>query len=200
VLAAVPALLVAAVIIVIGYAVARVVRGLVQSLLSGIGFDAVPEKLKLGFLKPREGHASLSAIAGNVVMFVILLLTAQQALDTLGFSQLSALADQVVRYLPSLFVGLVILLATLSLGRVVGNLVSQATQGSSHSRLVSGVARYAVLFLGIGMTLDQLGVGTQIVTTAVGAVLGGTALALGLAFGLGGKEKAKEIIERKETL
>lgn len=199
VLAAVPALMVAMVIIAIGYAVARVVRGLVQSLLSSTGFDALPEKLKLTFLKPREGHASLSSIAGAVVMFVILLLTAQQALDTLGFTQLSALADQVVRYLPSLFIGVVILLATLSLGQFVGNLVSQATQGSSHSRLVSGVAKYAILFLGIGMTLDQLGVGTQIVATAVGAVLGGTALALGLAFGLGGKEKAKEIIEKSGT-
>jgi hypothetical protein len=199
ILAAVPALLVAAVIVAVGYAVARVVRGLVQSLLSGIGFDALPEKLKLSFLKPREGHASLSAIAGSVVMFVILLLTVQQALDTLGFAQLSALADQVVRYLPSLFVGLLILVATLSLGQFVGSLVSQATQGSSHSRLVSGVARYAIIFLGVSMALDQLGVGTQIVTTAVGAVLGGTALALGLAFGLGGKEKAREIIERKGT-
>jgi Ca2+/H+ antiporter len=52
------------------------------------------------------------------------------------------------------------------------------------------------------MALDQLGVGTQIVTVAVGAVLGGTALALGLAFGLGGKDKAKQMIEKsgKESM
>ena len=196
VLAAVPALLVAAVIIAIGYAVARVVRGLVQSLLSGIGFDTLPEKLNLSFLKPREGHASLSSIAGTVVMFIILLLTTQQALDTLGFTQLSALADKVVRYLPALFVGIVILLATLSLGQYVGTLVSQATKGASYSKLVSAVAKYAIMFLGVGMTLDQLGVGTQIVTATVSAVLGGAALALGLAFGLGGKDKAKQLIER----
>ena len=77
----------------------------------------MPEKLNLGFLKPQEGRASLSVIAGTVVMFIILLLTAQQALDTLGFTQLSALADNIVRYLPALFVGIVILLATLSLGQ-----------------------------------------------------------------------------------
>lgn len=196
VLAAVPALLVAVFIIAIGYAVARVVRGLVQSLLSGLGFDALPEKLNLGFLKPREGHASLSAIAGTVVMFLILLLTAQQALDTLGFTQLSALANNIVHYLPALFVGLLILVATLSLGQYVGTLVSNATKGSSHSKLVTAVAKYAIIFLGVSMTLDQLGVGKQIVTAAVGAVLGGTALALGLAFGLGGKDKAHELIEK----
>ena len=196
VLAAVPALLVAAVIIAIGYAVARVVRGLVQSLLSGIGFDALPEKLKLGFLNPREGHASLSAIAGTVVMFIILLLTTQQVLDTLGFTQLSALADQVVRYLPSLFVGVVILLATLSLGQIVGAFVLKATKGHSYSQVLGGVAKYAIVFLGVSMTLNQLGIGTQIVSAAVWAVLGGVALALGLAFGLGGRDKAKELIEQ----
>ena len=47
------------------------------------------------------------------------------------------------------------------------------TQGFSHSRLVAGVARYAILFLGIGLTLDQSGVRTQIVTAAVGAILRG---------------------------
>ena len=164
--------------------------------MSGIGFDALPEKLHLDFLKPRDGHASLSVIAGTVVMFIILLLTAQQALDTLGFSQLSALADKVVRYLPALFVGLLILLATLSLGRYVGTLASQATKGSAYSKLVSAVAEYAIIFLGIGMALDQLGVGERIVTAAVGAVLGGAALALGLSFGLGGRDQAKEIIEK----
>ena len=58
------------------------------------------------------------------------------------------------------------------------------------------MAKYAIIFLGIGMALDQLGVGTQIVTATVCAVLGGAALALGLAFGLGGKDKAKAIIEK----
>lgn len=196
VLAAVPALLVAVVIIAIGYAVARVVRGLVQSLLSGLGFDGLPEKLNLNFLKPREGHTSLSAITGTVVMFLILLLTAQQALDTLGFTQLSALANNIVHYLPALFMGLLILVATLSLGQYVGTLVANATKGSAYSRLVTGVAKYAIIFLGVSMTLDQLGVGKQVVTAAVGAVLGGTALALGLAFGLGGKDKARELIEK----
>jgi small-conductance mechanosensitive channel len=110
---------------------------------------------------------------------------------------LSALIDEIVRYLPSLFAGLVILFAALSLGGYVGRLVKKATTGSKYSGLVSVVAKYAIMFLGASMALDQLGVGQQVITAVVSAVLGGTALALGLAFGLGGRDKAKQIIDKQ---
>jgi len=58
------------------------------------------------------------------------------------------------------------------------------------------VSGSAIVFLGISMTLDQLQISPQIVSATVWVVLGGTALALGLAFGLGGKDKAKAIIEK----
>lgn len=196
VLSAIPLLLVACVIIGIGYAVAKFVRNLVETFLSGVGFDALPDKLGLPFLKPGGGRATLSSVAGAIVMVVILILTAQQALATLGFEQLSGLVDAIVRYLPSLVSGLVILFVALSLANYVSNLVNQATAGSGHAKVLTAVAKYAIIFLGASMALDQLGVGEQIVTAAVTAVLGGTALALGLAFGLGGKDRAREIIEK----
>ncbi|MBN1270556.1 MAG: mechanosensitive ion channel [Kiritimatiellae bacterium] len=196
VLAAVPAILVATVIILIGYFIAKIVRGVVESFLSGAGFDGLPDKIGLGYLSPKKGSASLSSIVGALVMIVILLLTAQQALDTLKLAQLSSLVDQIVRYLPQLFVGVIILLAALSLGGYVGGLVAKATKGGKYGKLASSVAKYAIIFLGASMALTQLGVGEAVVKTAVSAVLGGTALALGLAFGLGGKDKAKQIIEK----
>ncbi|HMP76192.1 MAG TPA: mechanosensitive ion channel [Kiritimatiellia bacterium] len=196
VLAAIPAVLVASVIVFIGYAVARFVRGLVQNLLAGVGFDTLPARLGLDFLAPQSGRQPLSAIIGTVVMVVVLLLTASQALSSLGFDQLAALTDRFVRYLPNLFVGIIILLAALSLGRFVGNVVSQASGSSPYAGTLGTVARYAIVFLGAGMALDELGVSQQIVTVAVTAVLGGAALAIGLAFGLGGKDRAKAIIEK----
>lgn len=197
VLAAIPAVLVASVIVFIGYAVARFVRGLVQNLLAGLGVDTLPARIGLDFLAPASGRQPLSAIIGTVVMVVILLLTASQALSSLGFDQLAALTDRFVRYLPNLFVGVIILLAALSLGRFVGGIVTQAAGASPYAGALGNVARYAIIFLGAGMALDELGVSQQIVTVAVTAVLGGVALAIGLAFGLGGKDRAKAIIERQ---
>ena len=68
------------------------VRGLIEGFLKGVGFDTLPGRIGLGFLLPKEGSgASLSSIAGSVVMVVILLLTAQQALSSLQLGQLSEL-------------------------------------------------------------------------------------------------------------
>jgi hypothetical protein len=188
------------IVVAVGYYIANAVRGIVTSFLSGVGFDALPGKLGLDFLKPKEGGGSLSAIGGTIVMALILLLTAEQALATLNLERLSALVGDLIRYLPNLAVGLVIILAALSLGGYVGDLVTSALSGSRHQRLLSNVARYAIIFLGASMGLTQLGVGQDVIQMVVAAVVGGAALAVGLAFGLGGKERAQRILDRSDIV
>ena len=180
----------------VGFLVARTVRGLIEGFLKGVGFDTLPGRIGLGFLMPKEGSgASLSSIAGSVVMVVILLLTAQQALSSLQLGQLSELLGGLLAYLPNLFVGVAILLAALSLGSYVSKLIEQLMSGTGHGELAGTVARWAIFFLGFSMGLNQLGVADEIIQIAVSAVLGGTALALGIAFGLGGRDRAKEVID-----
>ncbi|REJ81201.1 MAG: hypothetical protein DWQ36_18655 [Acidobacteria bacterium] len=195
VLAAVPLIVVAMLVMGVGYFVARTVRGLVENFLKGVGFDSLPGRIGLGFMVPKEGAASLSAIAGNVVMVIILLLTAQQALSSLQLDRLAELLGGLLAYLPNLFVGVVIILAAISLGNYVGGLLSSLVSGTGHGKLAGTVARYAIYFLGFSMGLSQLGVADEVVRIAVGAVLGGTALALGIAFGLGGRDRAKQVID-----
>lgn len=196
ILEAVPALLVATVIVAVGYVVAKVVRSLVEAFLSGVGLDALPGRLGLAFLEAKEGQMAPSKLVGAALAVVIMLITAQQASASLRFNQLAGLLGRVVEYLPNLAVGLVILLAALSLGKYLGSLVAGSLGGHAHANVLAGVARYAVILLGVSMALEQLGVGEEILLVAVGALLGCSALALGLAFGLGGKDRARELIER----
>ena len=195
-LAAIPLLFVAALVALVGFFIARWARQLVAAFLSGVGFDNLPNRLNLGFLQPKEGAATLSSIAGSVVMVVILLLTAQQALASLGLEQLSVMVGSLLAYLPRLVAGLVILLAALSLGTYVSDLVLQVTGDTGQGQIVSRVAQYAIWFLGFSMGFSQLGVADEILQVAVSAVLGGTALALALAFGLGGRENAKAFLDK----
>jgi len=195
ILEAVPAMLVAAVIIAIGYVVAKIVRSLIESFLSGVGLDALPDRLGLSFLSAKEGQLPPSGVIGAATAVIIMLITAQQACASLRFQQLADLLRRVVEYLPSLLVGIVILLAALSLANYLAALVAKALEGHQNATLLSGVTRYAVLLLGAGMALEQLGVGKEIVTIAVAALFGGGAIAVGLAFGLGGKDRARELIE-----
>ena len=194
-MAAVPALLLAAVIVAVGYVAARLVRSLIESALGGIGFDALPGKLNLAFLAGREGQLPPSRLVGGAAAAVIVLITAQQAFASLRLVQLANLVGAIVAYLPHLAVGLVILLAALSLASYLASLVSGAMAHHPHARLLSGVVRYAVILLGASMALEQLNVGREIIMIAVGALAGGSALALGLAFGLGGKDRARSLID-----
>ncbi len=199
-LAAIPLMFVAAIVVFIGYFIATTVKGLVEGFLQGVGFDSLPERLSLGFLVPKkEGAPGPSSIFASFVMVIILLLTAQQALATLQLDQLSELIGGLVSYLPNLLAGLAIIVAALSLGTYVGKLVGALMAGSMQGAVVSRVATYAIYFLGFSMGLNQLGVAQEIITVAVSAVLGGTALALALAFGLGGREHAKKFLDKHQA-
>ena len=66
------------------------------------------------------------------------------------------------------------------------------------TQALAPVTRYAILFFGFGIALNELGIGESLVTVAVGSVLGGAALALGLAFGLGGRDRAQRLIEETD--
>ena len=196
ILAAVPALLVATVIVVVGCVVARVVRSLVEGFLGGIGVDQLPQRLGLDFLAARPGQTPPSRLIGAAVSVVIILITAQQAAASLKFDQLAGLVGRIVAYLPNLVVGLAILLAALSLGRYLGALTASTLEGSPNAKVLATVTRYAVYLLGFSMALEQFGIGEEVVMIGVSALLGGAAIAVGLAFGLGGKAQAQAWIEQ----
>jgi len=193
---AIPQIFLAVIVLAIFYFVAKTVRGLLESFLQGVSFDQLPEKLGLDFLRPR-GAMSLSAIASVVVFTIMMLLGVRQALAILNFGPLSDMVGSLIAYLPNLVIGLAIILAALSLGTYVASLIRNAMGTSPNTNLVTTIARVAIIFLGFSMGLNQLGVGDEIVRIAASAVLFGTALALGLAFGLGGRDRAQELIDKK---
>ncbi len=198
ILAAVPLLFVAGIVVGVGYFLARIVSRIVGSFLEGVGFDLLPEKLGLDFLRSESPRARPSAVVASVVMVAIILLTAQQALATIGLTQLSDLLGRLMGYLPQVVVALVVIFAALVLSAWAGRLAAATFGEQRRGRILTAVTRYAILFFGFGIGLNELGVGEALVTVAVAAVLGGAALALGLAFGLGGREHAKRLIEETE--
>ncbi|MDH3405175.1 MAG: mechanosensitive ion channel, partial [Acidobacteriota bacterium] len=144
-LAAVPLVFVAVVVVGVGYFLARIVRGIVESFLAGVGFDQLPAKLGLDFIKPGEGRSAPSAIVATAVMVVIILLTAQQALATLRLEALANLTGSFIAYLPQLLVGLVVILAALALSGYAAGLVQSAVGPEGYGHVLSLVARWAIL-------------------------------------------------------
>ena len=185
-----PSLFGALIIFALFYVVARIVQRLATSLLASIGFDSLPEWLGVG--GARSGASSASAIAGYVILAVLLFLGAVQAFKTLGLETVSSLAEQLLAGLFNIVVAVVIFGVGLFLSRVAYKAISPTDGGPS--ALLGNVARIAILIFTGAMALFRAGLASEIVTLAFGAVIVGLALAAALAFGLGGREEAAKAI------
>jgi hypothetical protein len=177
-----PSLFGAVIVFFLFYLVARIVQRLAASLLAGVGFDRLPEWLGLG--PARAGKGSASAIAGYVLLAILLFLGAVQAFRTLGLDTVSSLAEQLLAGLFNIVVAVVIFGVGLILGRVAYKSISPTGQAD----LLGNIARVAILIFTGAMALFRAGLASQIVTLAFGALIVGLALAAALAFGLGGRE------------
>ncbi len=185
-----PSLFGALIIFSIFYVVSRVVQRLATNLLATIGFNRLPEWLGVGVA--RTGAGSASAVAGYVILAILLFLGAVQAFKTLGLETVSSLAEQLLAGLFNIVVAVVIFGVGLFLSRIAYKTISPTGQGPS--ALLGNVARIAILVFTGAMALFRAGLASEIVTLAFGAVIVGIALAAALAFGIGGRDEAAKVI------
>ncbi|HET6599037.1 MAG TPA: mechanosensitive ion channel, partial [Burkholderiaceae bacterium] len=197
---AVPNIIAAAAILILAWFIGRFVAQLVTRLLANLGFDLVPERVGLGhaFAAP-SGTAvdapkrSLSILAGKVMMFFIMLFATVEAAGMLGFAGVSDLLEMFISFGADILLGLVI----FAIGYWLADLAATAIERvSADGRGMARIARIAILGLVIAMGLGAMGVADHIVNLAFGLVLGAVAVAVALAFGLGGREAAGQITQR----
>ncbi|MBS4212627.1 mechanosensitive ion channel [Neobacillus rhizophilus] len=199
VVALIPNIAVAVVLILAGIWLGKWVEKLVAQMLWRLRFDGLLHQLGIGgAVGPESAKYSLSQLVGMVVKIVIVLLFTVEALQIVGLDFLVTLASAVLAYLPMLFAALVI----LGVGLYVGNLVERIVRNvvkESYARTLAVVAKYAVFAVTVFMALDQLGVAHSIVNAAFILLLGGLALAFGLSFGLGGKDFAAKYLRKLDN-
>lgn len=187
ILAALPALFGAALILVIAYVLARIVAGLVTNLLAGLGFDKILARLGLGQKTP-EGDSAPSKVVGSLVLVAIMLFASIEAAGMLGFEALSVILVDILELAGHVALGLVI----FAIGLFLANLAAGAIEstGSSQARLVATVARVAIVLLTGAMALRQMGLANDIINLAFGLIVGAAAVAVAIAFGIGGRDLA----------
>jgi len=196
-LAAIPDLFGAALILAVAWVAGRLLSRLTTNLLEGIGFDRLPAKLGLGGPKaegePGEKRTSLSQVCGYIVLVAVMLFASLQALDLLGFKMLASLVSEFLVYMGNVSLAVVI----MGLGLYLAALAARAIQASSITYAVSLslLARVAIIGVAAAMALERIGVGKNIVETAFTLILGTVAVALAVAFGVGGRDLAKQHLE-----
>ncbi|MGD8440378.1 MAG: mechanosensitive ion channel [Holophagae bacterium] len=189
VLAALPLLFGAALLLTIAFLVGRVVAGLVANVLAGIGFNGVLERLGIG-REPDEGRRTPSEIVGHLVLVALMLFATIEAMRLLGFDALAGLMTQFMIFAGHVALGLVI----FGFGLYLGNLAARTIEASRSAQapLLALAARLAVLVLAGAMALREMGLANEIITLAFGLLLGAIAVATALAFGLGCRDMAAD--------
>jgi hypothetical protein len=191
-LAALPLLFGASLVLVIAFFVGRVVSGLVANVLAGVGFDNVLGKLGIG-REPEEGKQTPSELVGHLVLVALMLFATIEALRLLNFEALATLIAEFMVFAGHVALGVVI----FGIGLFLGNLAARTIESSRsvQAPLLALAARVAILVLAGAMALRQMGLANEIITLAFGALLGAIAVAIALAFGLGCREMAADAMK-----
>jgi hypothetical protein len=189
---ALPALFGAFLVLAIAYVVGRIVAGLVTNLLAGMGFNAILARLGLG-KEPQEGERPPSEIVGYLVLVAVMLFAGIEALSLLNFELLAEGLAQFTTFAGQVILGLII----FAFGLYFANLAATTIHatGTAQSGLLAVATRVAILVLAGAMALRQMGLANEIVNMAFALILGAIAVAMALAFGLGGREVAARQLE-----
>ena len=197
--AAIPKIIGFAIILIVGWFVASLVARAVGHILRAIHFNSLARRSGISDFVQRMGlETDASGFVAEIVKWFIRLITLVVAFDALGLPAVSDVLRQLLLWLPNLVVAIVVLviggIAANALASVVRGSTSEA--GFSNPDMLAKVARVAVWAFAIVVAVNQLGIAQTLVNTLFMAVVGAAALALGLAFGLGGRETAGEVVRK----
>src|SRR5918912_1693809 len=190
----IPALLGALIIVFAGYLLARVMEKLVERFLRRIRLNSLLERGGVTQAVERSGsEVNPTRVLSNLVFWLVMFAVILIAANALGLQSLANVFSELVSYIPSVIAAIVIVLIGIVLGGFVGGLIA-ASAGALHGgRALARVGRGGVILLAIFMALQELGIATDIVTTAFAILFGAIAFALALAFGLGNRDLAGEV-------
>ncbi len=194
-----PELVAALIILIIGLIIAYTLSNLVYRLITYTRVDKLMARAKvLQDFKKGGFEIHVASIASQIVKWFFIIVTIIAASDTLRLSQLNNFLDSVLLYIPNVIVAILIIGFGLFLAQVIGDLIEKAAKISypRAAATLSTVAHWAIVIFTLMAALVQLGIANSLIEILFTGLVAGAALAFGLAFGLGGKEKATELLNQ----
>jgi Conserved TM helix len=196
-LGAIPKIIGFLAILIIGWLIAGALAGVVANLLRAVKFNELAERSGFsGFVRNMGVHTDAADVLATAVRWFIRLIVLVVAFDALGLPAVSQVLQQLLLWIPNLIVALMVLviagLAANALYRLVRGATAEA--GLGNPDLLANIARVAVWAFAIVVAVNQIGIASTLVNTLFMGVVAALALSFGLAFGLGGRDTAGEIV------
>jgi len=194
-----PKLLLAIIILIAGWLLAKFVRVVVVKGLKAVNFQVLTEKAGIdGFLQQGGIQTGATGVLGALGYWIVILLTLMVAFNGLGLTYITELVSRIVLFIPKVIVAVLILAIGIYFARFVAQAVSAYGKnvGMEDAELLARISQYAIMIFVVLLALDQVHVVTDIIRQAFLLLLGGVVLALALAFGIGGQKAAAGLLER----
>jgi len=195
-----PGLLAMLTLVVLGAIVGWVARVILSRLARAVDFDRRSLAWGLTTALTRAGiRRAPSEVLGLLAFWGLFAIFATMGIDALSLPGAPAATGIMVRFLPRLVISALILVVGWLVANFLGQgiLIAAVNAGVPQPRLLARAARWGVLLFAVATMLTQLGIGREMVLVAFAITFGGLVLALAVAFGLGGRGLAREILERR---
>jgi hypothetical protein len=194
-----PRLALAAGVLLLGWLVAKAFRFSVVKALRALNFHVLTERAGVdAFLQQGGSERDTTDLFGWITMWLVVLAALMIAFDMLGLLQVTELLRRVLLFVPRLVVAMLVVVFGAYFARFVGNSVLGycVKAGISDADLLSRIAQYAIIAFVLLIAIDHLDIGGGLVQRTFLIMLTGIVIALALAFGLGGRDRAAALIER----
>lgn len=197
-----PTLILAIIVLVVGLLIASMLGSLITKITKGLKVDKLLNTVGLADkLKEADVKISLSGLFGWIVKWFIIIAVLLTVANMLSLDAVSDFLKEVLLYIPNVLVAVVILTIGLVVGNFTAELVEKSVRMSdfinnASIQTLKSITKWVIVLFAVMAALSQLGIAPQLIQIFFTGVVMMFALAGGLAFGLAGRDKAKEIIER----
>lgn len=194
-----PRLLLALVVVAVGWVLAKAARFAVERSLRAVNFTVLTERAGTdNFLRQAGMRGDTGTLFGLVAYWLVILAALMIAFNGLGLTYITDLLGRVVLFAPKLLVAMLLMVFGSYCARFVGSAVHDYCEAAQipDGDMLGRIARYLIVIFVVMIALGQIEVGGDIVQRTFLIILGGLMLAFALAFGLGGKDWAAAMLER----
>jgi len=188
------------VIIILGFIIAWILKLMVRYLLKMVKFDVFGYRVGLtSILTKASVNRSPSEVIGIIIYWLAIFLFFMIALGTLNIYAVDNLVASVFTDIPNFVIAIFVFLLGYFLSRFLSRaiLIGLVNAQVKSAKLIAGLFQMLIIVLFSAMAIEQLGIARGIVVATFSICFGGVVLASAIAFGLGGKDIAREILERR---
>ncbi len=192
-----PRLVGAIIIILIGWFIADWIGRLVTEVLRKLKFDRIFERTQWqDALEKAEFKVSVSHFFGEIVQWILVIVFLLAAVEVLGSRQFAIFLNKIVNWLPNLIVAVAIFVVAVIIADFAKKIIQAVVEKAkvAHSELISSVVQWSIWVFALFAILIQLGIARELIQILFTGLIGLVVISCGIAFGLGGKDLARDIL------